>query len=298
VNWNKYNESLVKRGEILLDFDVIDNWSIELEKMNEGKQGRKFVYPDSFIKLLGYMRAYFHLPYRQTEGVVRQHASDTLPSIPDYSRICRRINILDIKINYDDEDKTSLHDDNFVIAVDSTGIKVTNRGEWVRHKWNVKRGYLKIHVAVDIKRKRILSLIVTSEQVHDGKVLPKLVDNITIKQNKEIDMTIADGAYDNNNNFQILSFRGIKPAIKVRKNSKCRKTNHYLRNKSVKIQKNNLQQWKDSVSYGQRWIAETVFSCIKRMFGEYVTAIRFENMIKEMVLKASLYNLFQSITVR
>ena len=76
------------------------------------------------------MRAYFHLPYRQTEGVVREHASNTLPSIPDYSRICRRINRLDIKINYDDdENKSNLqHDDNFVIAIDSTGVKVTNRG--------------------------------------------------------------------------------------------------------------------------------------------------------------------------
>ena len=166
------------------------------------------------------------------------------------------------------------------------------------YKWNVKRGYLKIHVAVDIKKKRILSLHVTSEQVHDGQVLPILVDDITIKQNKIVDSAIADGAYDNNNNFQYLSFRGINPAIKVRKNSRFKKTNHYLRNKTVKMQKNNLQQWKDSVSYGQRWIAETVFSCMKRMFGEYVTAIRFENMIKEMILKTSLYNWFQSITVR
>lgn len=71
-----------------------------------------------------------------------------------------------------------------------------------------------------------------------------------------------------------------------------------MRNKTVKMQKkNNLQQWKDSVSYGQRWIAETVFSPIKRMFGEYVTAIRFENMVKELILKASLYNWFQSIIV-
>ena len=43
--------------------------------MNQGKEGRKIVYPDSFIKLLGYMRAYFHLPYRQTEGVIRAHAA-------------------------------------------------------------------------------------------------------------------------------------------------------------------------------------------------------------------------------
>ena len=125
-NWKKYNESLVKRGEILLDFDVIDNWDNELEEMNKDKEGRKFVYPDSFIKLLGYMRAYFHLPYRQTEGVVRAHAANTLPSIPDYSNISRRINRLDIKIS--DDDKSSLHDDSFVIAIDSTGVKVTNRG--------------------------------------------------------------------------------------------------------------------------------------------------------------------------
>ena len=296
MNWNKYNESLVKRGEVLLDFDVIDNWPTELEKMNQGKEGRKFVYPDSFIKLLGYMRAYFHLPYRQTEGVVREHASNTLPSIPDYSNISRRINRLDIKI--DDTNKSSLHDDHFVIAIDSTGIKVSNRGEWIRHKWNVKRGYLKIHLAVDIKKKRILSLHVTSEQVHDGKILPELIDDIiTIKQNKIVNTVIADGSYDSNKNFQILSFKGIKPAIKIRKNSRCRKVNHYLRNKMVKMQKNNLQNWKVSVNYGKRWIAETVFSCIKRIFGEYVTAIRFENMIKELILRASLYNWFQSIAI-
>ena len=295
MNWKKYNESLVKRGQVLLGFDVIDNWDTELEKMNEGKEGRKFVYPDSFIKLLGYMRAYFHLPYRQTEGVVRAHATNTVPSIPDYSRICRRINRLNITIS--DVDKSSLHDHYFVIAIDSTGIKVSNRGEWIRHKWNVKRGYLKIHVAVDIKRKRILSLNVTSEQVHDGKVLSELVDDITIKQNKIVDTAIMDGSYDSNQNFQLLSFKDIQPVIKVRKNSSCRKTNHHLRNKTVKMQKNNLQEWKDSLRYGQRWIVETVFSCIKRLFGEYVTAIRFENMIKEILLKASLYNWFQSITI-
>jgi hypothetical protein len=58
----------------------------------------------------------------------------------------------------------------------------------------VNRGYLKIHVAVDIEKKRILSLIVTTEQVHDGKILPELIDDITIKQNKIVDSTIADGA--------------------------------------------------------------------------------------------------------
>ena len=101
INWHVYNDSLVRRGgEIILDFDVIDNWNNELKNMNEGKEGASYVYPDTFVQLLGYMRIYFQLPYRQTEGVVvRAHASDKVPSIPDYSTINRRINKLDIKIN-------------------------------------------------------------------------------------------------------------------------------------------------------------------------------------------------------
>jgi hypothetical protein len=125
-----------------------------------------------------------------------------------------------------------------------------------------------------------------------------LIDDITINQNKTVESVIAaDGSYDSNRNFQLLSFKGIRPAIKVRKNSIYRKTNHYLRNKAVQSQKTDLQQWKDSVIYGKRWIVETIFSCIKRMFGEYVTAIRFENIVKEIMLKVSLYNWFQSIAI-
>ncbi|HXS61173.1 MAG TPA: hypothetical protein VN703_10240 [Candidatus Sulfopaludibacter sp.] len=41
--------------------------------------------------------------------------------------------------------------------------------------------------------------------------------------------------------------------------------------------------------------AKTVFSCIKRRFGESVYSVRLKNMIQEMMLKASLYNKMISI---
>ena len=73
-----------------------------------------------------------------------------------------------------------------IIAIDSTGIKVTNRGQWMNKKWNTnirtKKGYLKIHIAIDIRSKKILSMQVTDEHVHDGKVLPTLVDDL-VKSN-------------------------------------------------------------------------------------------------------------------
>ncbi|MFZ0512276.1 MAG: transposase [Candidatus Nitrosopolaris sp.] len=141
---------------------------------------------------------------RQTEGVVRVHASKKVPIIPDYSTINRRINKLDIKINEHVGNDT-------VITLDSTGIKVANRGEWIRNKWNVGRGYLKIHVAVDIRTKKIVSIQVTSEEVHDGKVLKKLVEHAS--ESNTLKRVLADGIYDSRNNFQYLSNIGVDRAI-------------------------------------------------------------------------------------
>jgi hypothetical protein len=95
---------------------------------------------------------------------------------------------------------------------------MANRGEWMRHKWHVRKAYLKIHVAVDIKKKRILSLEVTSEEVHDSKMLKKLID-IASEHNKT-KRVLADGMYDTNNNFRYLSKNHIKPGIRTRRNSK------------------------------------------------------------------------------
>jgi DDE family transposase len=171
----------------------------------------------------------------------------------------------------------------------------------MRDKWNLskdKKGYLKIHIAVNVKTKKILSIKVTDEHIHDSKALPELIENIIASNNiKAIGKLFADdGAYEGNDIFRCLADKGIFPCIKVRKNAKIKlKTGHILRNLSVLAQRNDLQKWKDSVSYGKRWIVETVFSCLKRTFGEYVYSVKLKNMIQEMKLKASLYNKIISI---
>ena len=99
--------------------------------MNKDKVGEPFHYPNTFLLLLGYSKAYFHLPYRQTEeGIAQGHVKGKVPSIPDYTTINRRrINRLDVKIK-DTDNKDKEFEDEYivVIAIDSTGIKVTNRG--------------------------------------------------------------------------------------------------------------------------------------------------------------------------
>jgi hypothetical protein len=59
-----------------------------------------------------------------------------------------------------------------------------------------------------------LSLEVTSEEVHDGKVLKELVDDAS--ENNKVKRVLADGMYDSNKNFRYLSKNHIKPGIKTR----------------------------------------------------------------------------------
>ena len=149
-----------------------------------------------------------------------------------------------------------------------------------------------------MKTKKILSIKVTDEHVHDSKALPELVDDIIKSDNVTVAIgkLFGDGAYEGSDIFRYLADNGILPCIKVRKNARVEmEKGNILRNLSVISQKNDLKMWKDSESYGHRWIVETVFSCIKRMFGEYVYSVRLKNMIQEMMLKASLYNKMISI---
>ena len=128
----------------------------------------------------------------------------------------------------------------------------------MRDKWGIRKGYLKIHIAVDVKTKKILSIKVTDEHTHDSKALPGLIKGVIKSDSMTPTATIgklfADGAFDNNDVFRCLADNGITPCIKVRRNARIKKTNHFLRNMSVIFQKNNLQEWKDSVSFGQRWL--------------------------------------------
>ena len=257
--------------------------------MNHNKRGRKFDYPDSFMKLLGYVRVYFGLPFRQTEGMIRVYCN-RIPAVPDFTSIHKRVNKIDIKI---DETMDDDSENEIILAIDNTGIKVANRGEWMRQKWHLRRRFLKIHVGADVKTKKIVSLKITDDSSHDAAHLPELVEQASQKGN--VTKVLADGAYDSEDNFSYLYHNTEAiPAIKVRKTSSI-KTKCHPRKKSVLAQIFNYELWKHSVSYGDRWIVECVFSTFKRMFGEYVMVHKRKYMINELELKVELYNLFASV---
>ena len=46
----------------------------------------------------------------------------------------------------------------------------------MRQKWQKRRGFLKIHVAVDVKSKQITGLEITDDKSHDSKCFVSLVE--------------------------------------------------------------------------------------------------------------------------
>ncbi len=86
INWSEYDESFVRRGEMLFDDGFLKNWRAELKKMNKGKEGPHYRYPNSLISLLlATIHAYL-LPYRQLEGFLRMiavHITRLQEIVPD-----------------------------------------------------------------------------------------------------------------------------------------------------------------------------------------------------------------------
>jgi len=287
-DWKVYNEHLVR--EVFLIFDLN---SVNKEPERTKKVGRPPEYSKELMTQFAIIRHYMKLPYRQMEGFLRvMQEPFGLERIPDHSTLHEREQGMDldnlltkVKVNenYNPDKPTT-------IAVDSTGIKVTNDGEWIKKKWKVKRkGFLKIHIAVDIETNEIVAIEITNDKCHDNVVFDKLIDDS--KENRNVKKALGDGAYDSKDNFNKLRKLKIEPGIKVRKNSSKKAGGSLTRKKVVIEQLGDYDKWKERVGYGMRWVAESMFSCYKRRFGEFVRAIKFENMIREILLNCLVQNL-------
>ena len=181
------------------------------------------------------------------------------------------------------------------LAADPSGIKVHNGEDWTRRVCKVKKGYLKIHFAVNTNTKQIVSTRVTSEKAHDGKVLSRPVRGAM--KSVKVRRALADGAHDSRENFNFLSQSGIKPVIGVRANSVARSTGCPSRRDTALEQRALGPRARSEVHrFGFRWVVEGVFSVVKRVFGEYAMGRKFVNMVKEVLMKAYLYNIFVAST--
>jgi hypothetical protein len=290
-DWKIYNEILVKRGEFYLSLDFIKQWKAHLSSMNRGKRGHPFVYPSLFIDWMACIHIFLQMPYRQMEGFTRK-LSIFIPNLQsaDYTTLFRRIKLLNLSLIVN----TELLSRDVVVAVDSTGIKVTNRGEWMREKWKVRRGWIKVHAMIDVETNQILGLEVTDESVQDEQVFKPLLDQATMCCNEiKIQQALGDGAYDRNHIFNLMDEYDIRSGVKTRINASRGSHGSAYRAECVRERDDmgGYRDWADVVQYGKRWKVEGLFSSVKRIFGESVRATTKEGMFREAIMKFNCYNM-------
>jgi hypothetical protein len=284
VDWVSVDERLIKRGELLLSLDFLETYDDELKAMNRCKEGRPFALTDSHIVFLAVVRYLFGLPYRQLEGFTRA-LNRLLPRLPsaDYSGLRRRVLGIDLS-PYEDLEGS----DDVVIAVDSTGVRVHKAGGWVEREHGKKKRYVKIFFAVDVETKQALALMVTTDGTHDSRVFPELLRKA--ERRGRVSKVYGDGAFDSSEIYELLESKGIETVIKPRRNSRL-DTPSEPRRRAVTLYKHlGHRRWADLKGYGKRWSVETAYSTFKRTFGEFCMAKTMNNIEKEMMTKAYIYN--------
>jgi hypothetical protein len=97
----------------------------------------------------------------------------------------------------------------------------------------------------------------------------------------EVKQVMGDGAYDSRKNFRFLAERGIEPVIKVRKSSSFKAMGCMPRRVAVVEQLGNAG-WMRAKGYGYRWMVESAFSAVKRLFGEHGSSIKWETWSKNV----------------
>jgi hypothetical protein len=90
-------------------------------------------------------------------------------------------------------------------------------------------------------------------------------------------------------NFNLLERLDVEPVIAIRNNASTRERGCQLRRDEVLlIKKLGYQRWKQMKDAGRRWIAEIVFSSIKRVLGEDLLSKKFKAQKVEASMKILL----------
>lgn len=291
-DWKKTNEKYVLTGYFYFNPAFLLTWNEELAKMNAGKVGQPYLYPESMIKFLAVLHSRFD--FRGLEGFMRWLSETNKFNFPviDYSQICRRYNALEIDFKILEEDMK----DYLLVGVDGSGEKSTKRGGWMREQWKVKKGWIKVVIMGAENsngKKYVVDIRVGNENLDERSSARGMV-----RKNKDnINVLFGDGLHENEDMFNLCEKYQIPTAIKLRDNCSVR-TKSPRRKKEVKIYRSMpYEEWSREKNYGKRWpLTEGIFSGCKRTMGEYVSATKKRNMYHEVKVKFWAYNLLQEIT--
>jgi IS5 family transposase len=266
TNWRDYEAGLRQRGSLTIWFseEAVAAWRAA-PRTTPGGQAR---YSDLAVETALILRAVFHQPLRQTEGLVGsllELMGLDLP-VPDHSTLSRRARTLAVAPQIRTANGP-VH-----LLVDSTGVKLSGPGEWrvEKHGTKRRRAWRKLHLAVDAKTGTIVASTLTSKEVDDAAELGPLLGQI----DDPLAAAIADGAYDQDRVYDGVAEHSPEAAVVVPPRSTAvlsplAETDPTQRDRHIQaIAEQGRMDWQKTSGYNTRAGVEGTMSRYKRIIGD------------------------------
>ena len=291
TNWAEYEAGLRRRGSLTLWItpEALSGWAAPRRKTRGGQP----LYSDLVIETTLTLGMVFGLRLRQSEGLLRSvldmMALD-LP-VPDHTTLSRRARTW--KPTARGNDQQHVADGPIHVLVDSTGLKIYGTGQWLEEKHGTKsrRGWRKLHLAVDADSGEIIAHSLTDQETGDASQLKPLLDQI----DDEIGQFTADGAYDGYPSYDAVLRHspGAKGAIPPRSNAveqpcaqaSCQRDDHI-----ASMQIDGRLKWQVSSGYGKRALVETAMCRYKGVIGQRLRARSFLAQQTEAAIGVTILN--------
>ena len=274
-NWPAYDRALQQRGSLTVWVtpEALAAW----QPPRTGQRGRPRDYSEVAIETGHLLRLAFGRPWRQTEGLLR---SVTVllgleVGVPDHTTFARRSPGLTLATALAHSQASG---GPVNVVIDATGLKVHGAGEWLaeRHGERGKRGWRKLHLAVDPGNGEILACELTGNEEGDPSQVGPLLEQIP----GPIASVIADGAYDGEPVYRAVAERQSDPPAAVlippratAVPSAAAGTAPSQRDRHVElIRDKGRMGWQKAVDYGRRSLGETAISRYKALIGPSLRA--------------------------
>ncbi len=209
TNWPVYDASLRQRGSLTVWFteEAIVGWAAE-PRATRG--GQPWYSPLAILTALT-LRTVFHLAYRQAEGLIGSVIGLLGLSlrVPDHTTLSRRAATLEVPR----PDNAGAGSEPMHLLVDSTGLKLCGKGEWLleKHGTATRRSWRALHLGVDAGTGRIVACTLTAKDVDDASQAGPFLDQIA----GAVASFTGDGAYDQDRVYASVAERHPEAAVIV-----------------------------------------------------------------------------------
>lgn len=232
----------------------------------------------------------FGLRLRQSEGLlgsVLKLIGVALP-VPGHTTLSRRAQTWKPSAKRRASPGAPLH-----VLVDSTGLKIYGTGQWLEEKHGAKsrRGWRKLHLALDAGSGQIIVQSLTDQDEGDASQVEPLLDKI----DADIGQFTADGAYDGDPIYDAVLGRSpeAKVVIPPRSTAVVRADAEPPSQRDLhiaSIQTVGRLRWQASTGYGKRALVETTMGRYKGIIRPRLRARSFAAQQTEAAIGVAILN--------